>query len=79
MRGAGGDQLLFSWREESGNWQGHATLIVVRPLLPNSLARVEESGLASTEGADAGGEGLADHGGNEASPISRYGTYKFLP
>ena len=54
-------------------------LIVVRPLLPNSLARVEEASLASTEGADAGGEGLADHGGNEASSISRYGTYEFLP
>ena len=53
-------------------------LIDVRPLLPNSLARVEESSLASAEGADAGGEGLADHGGNEALPISRYGTYKFL-
>ena len=53
-------------------------LIVVRPLLPNSLARVEESGLVSAEGADAGREGLADHGGNEASPISQYGTYEFL-
>ena len=54
-------------------------LIVVRPLLPNFLARVEESGLVWAKGADAGGEGLTDHGGNEASPISRYGTYKFLP
>ncbi len=55
--GGGGDHLVVSWREESGNWRGHATLIVVRPLLPNSLARVEESGLASAEGADAVGEG----------------------
>jgi hypothetical protein len=54
-------------------------LIVVSSLLPNSLARMEELGIASAEGADAGGERLADHGGNEASPISRYGTYKFLP
>ena len=74
MRGAGGDQLLFSRWEESGNWRGHATLIVLRPLLPNSLARVEDA-----KGADASGEGLADHGGNEALPIFRYGTYKFLP
>jgi hypothetical protein len=54
-------------------------LIVVGPLLPNSLTGVEELDLASAEGADAGGEGLADHGGNTASPISWYGTYKFLP
>ena len=38
-------------------------LEVVGPLLPDSGARVEESGLASAEGADAGGEGSSDHGG----------------
>ncbi len=37
-------------------------LIVVWPLRPNSLARVEESGLGRAEGADAGGEGSTDHG-----------------
>ena len=54
-------------------------LIVIRPLLPNPLARVEESGLASAKGANAGKEGLADHGRNKALPISRYGTYEYLP
>jgi hypothetical protein len=39
-------------------------LIVVRPFRSNFLARVEESSLGSAEGADAGGEGLGDHGGN---------------
>jgi hypothetical protein len=40
------------------------TLIVVRPFHSNSLARVEELSLASAKGTNAGGEGLADHGGN---------------
>jgi hypothetical protein len=40
------------------------TLIVVRPFRSNSLARVEKLSLASAKGANAGGEGLANHGRN---------------
>ncbi len=54
------------------------TLMVVRPLRPNSLARVEELGLGGAEGTDASGESMSDHCEFVASPIFRYGTYKFL-
>ncbi len=37
-------------------------LIVIGPSLPYFCTRVEESGLTSTEGADAGGEGSSHHG-----------------
>ena len=55
------------------------TLMVVWPLHPNSLARVEESGLGGAEGTNAGGESMSDHCEFVASPIFRYGTYEFLP
>ncbi len=37
-------------------------LIVIGPFLSNLYARVEESGLTSAKGADAGGEGSSHHG-----------------
>ena len=52
-------------------------LVVVGPFFSNLRARVEESGLTSAEGADAGGEGSSHHGCGRP-PISWYGTYEFL-
>ena len=54
------------------------TRMVIRPLRPTFLDRVEESGLGGAEGTNAGGESMSDHCEFVASPIFRYGTYEIL-
>ena len=54
------------------------TLVVVRPLCPNVLARVEETGHGGANGSDSAKERETRHGRNEPSPKTWYGIYVFL-
>ena len=58
---------------------GEMALVVVWPLRPNVLARVEETGHSGADGSDSAEEREPRHGGNEPSPKTWYGTYVFLP
>ena len=58
---------------------GETALVVVRPLRPNVLARVEETGHSGANSYDSAKEREPRHGGNVPSPKTWYGTYVFLP
>ena len=58
---------------------GEMARVIVGPLLPNALARVEESCQSGAQGSNFAGVGGSRHGGITALPKPWYGTDVFLP